>query len=826
MEWFRTQLTQVLRRLSRAPLFTAVTLLTLAAAIGANTAVFSVLESVLLKPLPYPKADELVTVSHSAPGMNIKDLVTTGPANYFIYRDQNTAFQDIGMYIADSVSVTGKAEPERVSALRVTDGMISILGVSPALGRQFNRQDDAPSSPDTAMLTYGYWQRKFGGDPSIAGKTIQVDGKAMEIIAVLPQNFHFLAEADPAVILPVQFDRAKTNLAGFVYHAIARLKPGRTVADANADVARMIPIVLRSFPMPQGYSITLFEGAHFGPLVRPVKQDVVGDVGKALWVLMGSIGMVLLIACANVANLLLVRIEGRRQELAIRTALGASWRQIASELLFESGVLGFIGSALGLGLAFVLLRALVGMAPKGLPRIHEIGIDGPVLLFTLGLSLLAGLLVGSIPILKYARTQLSAGLREGGRGQSQGRQQHRARNVLVVVQVALALVLLVCSGLMVRTFIALTHVQPGFAAPAELQTFSLFVPNSEVPEAERVTRLYEEVLQRVSAVPGVTSAGLSATIPMDGREEGIGDEPLYAEDHNYQSGQLPPLRRFKTISPGFLAAMGTPLVAGRDFTWADTFDQTQKVLVSEKLARELWQDPSAALGKRVREGEAYKWQEVIGVVADVHDDGVNKEPPSSLYWPIVRSDLGERARPARSLTLAIRSLRAGTESLMKDLSRAVWSVDSNLPLANVRTADYFVNRSLARTSFTLMMLGIAGGMALLLGSVGVYGVIAYSVSQRTREIGIRMALGAQSLQLTAMFVRYGLLLTAIGIACGFGVAATLSRVLSSLLFKVSPLDPATYAAVALGLIATALFASYLPSRRAARVDPIEALRSE
>jgi predicted permease len=826
MEWFRTQLTQVLRRLGRAPLFTAVTLLTLAAAIGANTAVFSVLESVLLKPLPYAKADELVTVSQSAPGMNIDDFFAIGPALYFIFREQNTVFQDLGMYTSGSVSVTGTAEPERVSALRVSDGLIPILGVTPALGRQFNRQDDLPGSPDTAMLTYGYWQRKFGGDPSILGKTIQVDGKSMQVIAVLPQSFRFLDEEDPAILIPLQFDRASIHLADFSYHAIARLKSGVTLADAKADLARLFPVVFRSFPMPQGYSITLFESAHFVPLVRAVKQDVVGDVGKALWVLMGSIGMVLLIACANVANLLLVRIEGRRRELAIRSALGASWKQIASELLFESGVLAFLGSALGLGLAFLLLRVLVSMAPKGVPRIHEIGIDGPVLLFTLALSVLAGLLVGSIPILKYARTHLLAGLREGGRGQSQGPQQHRARNVLVVVQVALALVLLVCSGLMVRTFIALTHVQPGFAAPAELQTFSLSIPKSDVPEADRVARLYEEILHRVSAVPGVSAAGFSATIPMDGREEGADDNPLYAEDHTYPAGQLPPLRRYKTISPGFLTAMGTPLVAGRDFTWADLYSSAQEVLISEKLARDLWQNPSAAIGKRVREGEAYKWQEIIGVVADIHEDGVNKAAPNSIYWPIVRTDFADRASPQRSLSVAIRSARAGTESLMKDLRRAVWSVNSNLPLANVRTAEYYVNRSRARTSFTLMMLAVAGGMALLLGSVGVYGVIAYSVSQRTREIGIRIALGAQTRQLTGMFVRYGLLLTVVGIACGFGVAAMLSRVLASLLFQVSPLDPATYTAVAAGLLATAFLASYLPSRRAARVDPIEALRSE
>ena len=489
-------------------------------------------------------------------------------------------------------------------------------------------------------------------------------------------------------------------------------------------------------------------------------------------------------------------------------------------------MLGVMGSALGLGLAYVLLRVLVDMAPKSLPRIHEIGIDGSVLLFTLGLSLLATLLVGCIPIFKHASGHVSTGLREGGRGLSAGRQQHRARNILVVVQVALALVLLICSGLIVRTFIALTHVQPGFTAPAELQTFSLSVTKAQVPDADGVARKYEEILRRVSAIPGVSSAALSATIPMDGREEGIDDNPLYAEDHTYKAGQLPPLRRYKTISPGFLATMGTPLLAGREFTWADLYDKAPHVLISEKLARELWQDPSAAVGKRVREGDVYTWQEIIGVVADVYEDGVNKEPPSAIYWPIVRNDFGGRGNPQRSLTMAIRSPRAGSESLMKDLRQAVWSVDPNLPLANVRTADYFVNRSRARTSFTLMMLAVAGGMALLLGSVGVYGVIAYSVSQRTREIGIRIALGAQRKQLTAMFLRYALGLAAIGVVCGFAVAVMLSRALASLLFKVSPLDPITYATVGVGLLATAMLASYLPSRRASRVNPIDALKAE
>src|SRR2546426_4779577 len=447
MESFKNELKQVLRRLGRAPMFTAITLITLAAGVGGNTVVFSVLEGVLLKPLPYPKPDELIGVWHTAPGIQLKDF-DMSPSDYFIYREQNRTMQDIGMYSGDSVSVTGVAEPEQVPALRVTDGTLPLLGIPPLLGRSFTKQDDSPGALETVMLTYGYWHRKFGGDASVVGRNIIVDGKSRQVIGVLPQRFHFLDWEDPAVIIPFQFDRNKTHLGNFSYEGLARLKPSVTVDQVNVDVARMLPIVMSSFPAPPGFSLKLFEDARIGPNVRPLKRDVVGDVGSVLWVLMGSIGMVLLIACANVANLLLVRVEGRRQELALRAALGASWARIASELWLESLTLGLLGSLLGVGLAWGALRGLVVMAPDGLPRIHEIGIDGPVLLFTVAISVFTGLLFGAIPVFKYAGVQLSTGIREGGRALSQSREQHRARSVLVVVQVALALVLLICSGLM------------------------------------------------------------------------------------------------------------------------------------------------------------------------------------------------------------------------------------------------------------------------------------------------------------------------------------------------------------------------------------------
>ena len=568
----------------------------------------------------------------------------------------------------------------------------------------------------------------------------------------------------------------------------------------------------------------MFEEARIGPNVRPLKRDIVGDVDKLLWVLMGSIGLVLLIACANVANLLLVRAEGRQQELAIRAALGATRGRITAELLFESLVLGLAGSVLGLGLAYGALRVLVALAPAGLPRLAEIGIDAPVLLFTLGVALVASLLFGSIPVFKYAGAALGTGLREGGRTLSESRERRRARSTLVIVQVALALVLMISSGLMIRTFRALTHVQPGFHQTDEVQTFRITIPDAEVPTPERVVRMEEEIVRKIGAIPGVSSVGLGTSIPMDGNGS---INPIYAEGRTYTDGALPPLRHFRFVAPGYFMTLGVPLVAGRDLTWTDTYGMRPVVLVSENLAREYWGTPANALGKRIRSSPKDDWFEIVGVVANVHDDGLSQDAPATVSWPFLMKHFFDQSPlVVRSLAVAVRSPRVGSESFMKELRQAVWSVDANLPLADVRSLEYYYNNSLARASFTLVMLGIAGAMALMLGIVGLYGVIAYSVSQRRREIGIRMALGAQQKELTGMFVGHGLLLAGVGVVFGLGTAYALMRLLSSLLFKVTPVDPVTYVVATLGLIATAALASYLPSRRVAAVDPIEALRVE
>jgi predicted permease len=691
------------------------------------------------------------------------------------------------------------------------------------LGRWFRGADTAPNAPDTVILDYGYWQRRFG-DPSIVGRAITVSGKPRQVIGVMPQKFRFLDGEQPALFLPLQFDRNKTTLGQFSYDGIARLRPGVTLAEANSDIQRLIPVVWGSFPAPQGFSINLFQTARLGARIKPLGQVVVGDVDKLLWVLMGSIGVVLLIACANVANLLLVRAEGRHQELAVRAALGASRWHIASDFLLESVVIGILGSGLGLFLAWGALRMLFAIAPQGLPRLQDIGIDLVVLAFTVAVALFCSLLFGSIPALRYASARMGTGLREGGRTLSQGRERHRTRNSLVVVQVGLAFVLLICSGLMIRTFRALTHVDPGFDSGAGIQTLRLTIPEADVPKADTVVRREEAISQRMEAIPGVTAVALASSVPMDG---GQWQDPVFARDRSYADGSMPPLRRFKFVSPGFLRTLGIPLIAGRDFNWAETYQRLPVVMVSENFAHEYWSSPANALGKYVRVSTKDEWSQIVGVAGDVHDAGMNKEAPTIAYWPMLLSHFeGEDEYVERRVVYAIRSFRAGSESLMKDVRQAVWSVDANLPLSEVRTQDYFYSKSMARASFTLVMLAVAASLALLLGIVGLYGVIAYSASQRRREIGIRIALGAQRNDVTGMFVRQGLLMAGAGVACGFIVAIAATRLLRSLLFHVSPVDPLTYGCACFALCAAAALASYIPSRRTATVDPVEALRAE
>jgi predicted permease len=537
------------------------------------------------------------------------------------------------------------------------------------------------------------------------------------------------------------------------------------------------------------------------------------------------VGLVMLIACSNVANLLLVRAESRQQEISIRAALGAGRARIARELLIESVILGLLGGALGIGFAYAGLRVLVAIGPANLPRMAEIGLDWRSLAFTLLLSLVAGVLFGSIPAWKYSRTRGSMTTGGASRTASVGRDRQRSRNVLVIAQVAMALVLLVSAVLMIRTFAALSHVDPGFKAEA-LQTLRVSIPESFVKDPLTAARMHNAIADKIADIPGVASVAYASALPMEPFDPNW--DIINVEGKAYQR-QEPPLRLFNYVSPGYFSAIGTRMVAGRDYTWADNYDLLPRVIVSENFARENWGSAQAAVGKHLRQFDRAPWSEVIGVAQDVHQHGVDDSSPAIIYWPIYfNSPYTHTPEPdtVRSVRFAIRSDRAGTQSLLNQVQQAVWSVNANLPLASVQTMQEIYDKSMARTSFTLTMLGIAGAMALLLGIIGIYGVISYAVSQRMREIGIRLALGAQKAELKWMFVRSALLLTAGGVTIGMLAAAALTQSMKSLLFGISPLDPLTYVTVPLLLSAAAVVASYLPARKAAGVDPVDALRSD
>jgi predicted permease len=816
-----------LRMLGRNPVFTAAGLFTIAIGIGANAAVFSVLNSVLLKPLSYPAAEELVALHQVAPGApglaDFENGLLLSPSMYFTYAEHNQTFQSLGVWDADTANVTGLAEPEQVRMADVSDGVLQTLGVIPAVGRWLSAADQVPNGPKRVMLSYGYWQRRFGGDRGVIGRNILVDSQSREIVGVMPRGFRFV-DTDFDMIAPLAFERGKLILAGFGFHGIGRLKRGATIEEADADVKRMLTIWMDSWSNGPGTNPHFYETWKITPMIRPLKREVIGNMGELLWVVMATIGLVMLIACANVTNLLLVRVEARQQELAVREALGAGWGRIVRGLLVESVMLGLMGGVVGMGLASAGVRFLVAEGPANLPRISEISIDGRTLGFTLLLSMLSGLLFGLVPALKYARPRNAPALRSAGRTISVSRERHRARNLLVMGQVAMALVLLVSAGLMIRTFEALRAVDPGFTDAQHLQVMRISIPDSLVAQPEQVTRIQNDVMEKLATIPGVKSAAFATEMPMEGFDSDW--DTVFAEGKTYPEGKMPPLLLYKHVSPGFFGAAGTRILAGRDLTWTEVYGLRPVVMVSENLAREMWGTPTDAVGKRLREDPGLPWREVIGVVQDVREKGVQEKAPEIVYWPTLVENLFGHgpAQAIRTVSFVIRSERAGTESFLNEMRQAVWSVNSNLPLASVRTMGEVYDKSVARTSFTLVMLGIAGAMALTLGIIGIYGVISFTVSQRKREFGIRLALGAQGGDVVQMVLRQGAKIALAGVAIGAGAAFVLTRLMKGLLFGVTERDPLTFALVAALLMLVALLACYVPARRAMKVDPVVALR--
>jgi predicted permease len=804
---------QTIRRLLKSPSFTLTTIVTLAIGIGATTAIFSVVNGVLLKPLPYPDSDRLIALRHRSID---QDNHAASEALYFTYREHSETFESVAIYFGNTATITGAGEPEEVQRFVSTHEFLPTLRVTPLLGRTFVAADDDASNPPTVILSHGYWQRKFGGAENVLGQSLVVDGAPHEIVGVLPPTFRFLEQ--PADILtPSRPNRAFAFVPSIGARGVARLKDDVTLEQASADVARMIPIYIDSFPIVPGLTKEAVLAMQIGPSLRFLKDDVVGDLDDVLWVLMGTIAMLLLIACANVANLQLVRTEARGQELAIRAALGAGSGRITGDLLLESALLGLAGGALGFALAAAMLPALLSLAAQNLPSALDIAIDPIVLVFTVTVSLAAGLLFGMIPAVKYAGARMAAALSSSGRSQSASRERHRARNSLVVAQVALALILLVASGLMIRTFQSLRDVDPGLTGPDTIQTVRISIPQAAVPEFPRVVRMQNDIMDRLAAIPGVESVGFATRLPL--LRTGP-DGPFSLED---KPDAAPIGPQFRYTSPRYFETLGTPIVAGRDFEWTDHYGTAQVAVISENVARREWGSPAAAVGKRVRRGPQSPWMEIIGVAGDIRHNGIDQPAPDAIY---LNSSEFLAQFASRAVHFFIRSERVGTPGFLDEIERAVWAVNGSLPLGSVETLGALYDRSMARTSLTLVLLAITSGMALLLGLIGIYGVIGYLLAQRTREIGIRMALGAQHAALKRMLLGRVLALVVGGVVLGLGGAAALARLMESLLFGVSTLDPMTFIAVSAILAITAALAGYLPARRVTRIDPMAALRTE
>jgi predicted permease len=827
-EWLDTaaqDMRHAVRSLRRAPAFSITATLTLVIGIGASVAIFALVNGVLLQPLPYGHPERLVGAYHDLRQIGLAHE-PQAPATYFTYQRLSHTIEGIGIYRESEVNVGergGSAEPQRMITARISATLIQVLRVSPILGRAFNDADDRPGAAPVMLIDEGMWRGRFGGDRNVIGRRLDVDGVSREIIGVMPATFHFPGAATH-LWLPLQLDPVNPPGTAYSYPGVARLKPGVTVADAERDFAAVIPRAAEVVPkFVTGITTQMMlDQMHPQPKLVPLRADITGGIAGTLWMLAAAAALVLGVACANVANLTLVRAEAHQRELAVREALGAGRGRLMMHFFTESAALVAVAAVVGLGAATVAVRALVTAGPAGIPRLGDVRIDAITVLFTVVIAALVAIACSLIPTLRIGRGTLA--LREGGRAGTVGRGQQRVRGGLVAAQIALALVVLAGSGLLMRTFSRLHAIRPGFDAE-HVSTFWISLPPTRYRGDTSIVQFFSRVVDRVKNLPGVTAVGLTSRLPLEAH--GVNPNPLYPEDDASYKKKLPPLQLFTTVNGDYFRAMRIPLLTGRTFDPMET-QRDGEAIVSRATAQTFWKDSTgvAALGKRFRPLPTGRLYTVVGVVGDVRDTALALPVSQTVYFPQALEERDVALNTKRTMALAIRTTGGAPASIAAAVQRAVRELDPSLPVFDAKSMTAAVSAATAQLTFIILILGGAAAVTLMLGAVGLYGVLAYVVTLRTREMGIRIALGATPNAVGGAMLRYGMSLTGIGIAAGLVIFALVARFLRAMLFGVATNDPLTLGGSALLLVTIALLASWVPARRAAGVDPADALRAE
>lgn len=814
------------RSLRRAPLFSVTVVLALTIGIGSAAAIFAIVNGVLLRPLPFGRPEQLVGAWHDLPPLSLFHAEQT-PGTYLTYKRFARSLAGIGIYQSSSFNIqdpNGRGDPERIVGAYTTRDVIPLLEVPPLLGRSFTAEEDVPKGPNVAVISEGMWRSRFGASPAVIGQKLLVFGRSTEIVGVMPERFRF-PNRETQIWLPLQLDPMAEFPGGFSFGGVARLSSGVTARAAQREMGNVLPRMTEVTPMlaPGITTQMMLDQAKPVPRVVPLREDIVGDVARTLWIVAAAALLVLLVTCANVANLLLVRADARHRELSVRSALGASRGRVMMHFFAETALLAVIASILGLAAAYGAVRVLVAAGPADIPRLAEIRVDATVVGFTLLITALVSLACSAIPAIRFMRSDTLTGLRDGGRGGTVGTSRQRARSALVALQMALALVVLAASGLLLRTFQRLHAVRPGFN-PDGVATLWVSTPGLRYSNDTLVARFYQQLVDRASKIPGVSAVGITSHLPLQGN--GMDHDPFYVEGDASTATKIPQLETYSSVDSGYFRAMQIPLLAGHTFDRLER-QSGREAIISLATARHFFHDSTgrSAVGKRFRELPSGEWNTVIGVVGDVRDTSLMSPPDRAVYFPQAATSDTMNGPVHRTMALVART-NGDPVALIREMQRVVRELDPTLPTFQTQTMRQVTEASIARLSFTMILLGVAAGVTLILGVVGLYGVIAYIVTLRTRELGVRIALGAPPRSVAAMVTRQGLTLSAIGVVAGLALVVAIARFLRSLLYEVTPTDPLTLGLATTMLLSFALIATWLPARRAARVDPMEALRAD